>query len=219
MKIALVGATGYVGQPILQEALARGHKVSAIARNPEKLAHHPHMTKIKHDLLDNASTTGKLLSGHDLVIYAFNPKRQSKDPDIFEQHVRGHQAFLAAMAHSDTKRVLCVGGAASLKLSSGVEFIDSAQFPAQFNEFKPSIKGTRELYYLLKEHPELDWVFVAPSAVLVDGQRTGSYRTGTDYLLFNAAGLSTISLQDYAVAMLDEAEMPKHHRERFTVGY
>jgi putative NADH-flavin reductase len=219
MKIALVGATGYVGQHVLQEALARGHHVTAVARNPDSLPDHSHLNKSKHDFLVDPRATGKLLSDYHLIIYAFNPKRGSTDADIFEQHIRGHRAFLAAMAYSNVKRVLCVGGAASLKLASGVEFLDSDQFPAQFNEFKPGIRGTRELYYLLREHPELDWVFLAPSAVLVDGERTGSYRTGTDYLLFNEAGVSTISLQDYAVAMLDEAENPQHHRERFTVGY
>jgi hypothetical protein len=219
MKIALLGATGYVGRQLLQEALDRGHAVTAIARHTDTLPEHPNMRAVVHDLLADPKATGALLADHDVIIYAYNPKRQSREPDIFEQHVRGHQAFLAAMGHCNVTRLLCVGGAASLKLASGEEFLDSAQFPAQFEEFKPSIRGTRALYYLLKEHPELDWVFLAPSAALVPGERTGKYRTGSDYLLFNAAGESTISVQDFAVAMLDEAEQPRHHRERFTVGY
>jgi hypothetical protein len=219
MKIALLGATGYVGSHILQEALQRGHHVSGLVRHPQALPGHSHLHPVELDLLADPVRSGKAMSDHDVVIYAYNPQRQSKAPDIFEQHVRGHKALLAAMQHCNTKRLLCVGGAASLKLASGVEFLDSDQFPPQFNEFKPGIRGTRELYYLLKEHPELDWVFLAPSVVLVDGKRTGNYRTGTDYLLFNDEGVSTISLQDYAVAMLDEAEQAKHHRERFTVGY
>ena len=219
MKIALIGVTGFVGQHVLREALERGHTVTGFARNLDKILDQHNLHKVTLDLLGDSLATGLALSGHDVVVYAYNPKRQSKDPDIFEQHVRGHKALLAAMPFSNVKRLLCVGGAASLKLPGGVEFLDSDRFPEQFNDFKPSIRGTRELYYLLKDHPELDWVFLAPSSVLFDGTRTGSYRVGTDYLLFDEAGVSTISLQDYAVAMLDELEKPVHHQQRFTVGY
>jgi uncharacterized protein len=219
MKIVVVGATGYVGKHLVQEALARGHQVTALSRHADALPPQAGLRPVNHDLLQDARATGAQLAGHEVILYAYNPQRGSTAADIYEQHVRGHQAMLAAMAHSDCKRLLCVGGAASLKLASGVEFIDSPEFPPQFEANKPSIRGTRQLYYLLKEHPELDWVFLSPSAILVEGQRTGHYRKGTDYLLFNQDGVSTISLQDYAVAMLDEAEKPAHHRQRFTVGH
>jgi len=219
MKIAILGATGYVGSHLVQEGLTRGHQVTGLSRHPDKLPDHPGLRKVALDLLADPALAGRTLSGHDVILYAYNPARQSQAPDIYEQHLRGHQALLAAMAHCNVKRLLCVGGAASLKIASGEEFLDSEQFPPQYADFKPSIRGTRALYYLLKEHPELDWVFLAPSAVLIDGQRTGQYRTGTDYLLYDQAGMSTISLQDYAVAMLDEAEQPRHHKERCTVGY
>jgi putative NADH-flavin reductase len=219
MKIAVIGATGYVGRHLVQEALARGHDVTALSRHAEILPEQPGLQRINHDLLQDARATGARLSGHAAILYAYNPQRGSTAPDIYQQHVRGHQALLDAMAYSDCKRLLCVGGAASLKLASGEEFIDTPQFPPQFEANKPSIRGTRQLYYLLQEHSELDWVFLSPSALLVEGERTGRYRTGTDYLLYNSDGLSTISLQDYAVAMLDETEKPAHHRQRFTVGY
>lgn len=219
MKIALIGATGYVGTHILKEALDRRHDVTGIARHADKLADQERLTKVSHDILQDTNATGELLSDHDVIIYAYNPKRQSVDPDIFEQHVAGHRAIIAAANKSNVTRFLAVGGAASLKLDSGEEFIDSDQFPSQFDEFKPGIRGTRELYYLLKEEKDLDWVFLAPSAILAPGERTGSYRTGKDHLLFNSEGISTISLEDYAVAMIDEMEKPQHHQERFAVGY
>ncbi len=218
MKIALIGATGYVGSKVLAEALERGHRVTAIVRHPEKLAAHPNLTAQRGDVLES-DELASLLAGHDLIISAFNPKRQSTDPDIFEQHVRGHKAIIAAVKKSGVGRFIAVGGAASLKVASGAEYLDSPDFPADYKPFLPGIRGTRELYYLLKPETGFDWVFLAPSARIAPGTRTGRYRVGKEHLLFDAQGASTITLEDYAVALLDEAEHPKHHQQRFTVGY
>jgi uncharacterized protein len=219
MKIALIGAKGYVGSCILNEALERGHEVTGISRNMNPVPDQSGLNKVSHDILSDAVATAQLLSGHDAIINAFNPMRQSLAADIFEQHVAGHKAVLMAANLSDTSRFLAVGGAASLLLDTGEEFLESDQFPTQFEEFKPGIRGTRALYYLLKEESELDWVFLAPSAALVPGERTGDYRIGKDHLLVNSEGESSISLQDYAKAMIDEMEDPQHHQTRFTVGY
>ena len=218
MKVALIGATGYVGSKILAEALARGHQVSAIVRKPEALDPGPSLIPYRADIHD-VEELARLLSGHDVVIHAFNPGRGRTDSDIFEQHVQGHKAILDAVRKSGVRRFLAVGGAGSLKLENGEEYIDSADFPADFAAFKPGIRGTRELYHLLQNEPDLDWVFLAPSARLEPGTRTGKYRVGKDHLLIDDKGESRISLEDYAVAMIDEMEHPKHHRERFTVGY
>ena len=218
MNIALIGATGYVGSKLLAEALQRGHHVTAIARHPQNVPAHANVTANGTDIL-NSDALAKVLAGHDAVISAFNPGRQRPDPDIFEQHVRGHNAIIAAVKKSGVKRFLAVGGAASLKVASGEEYLDSPDFPADYAPFKPAIRGTRELYYLLRKEPDLDWVFLAPSVRIGPGARTGKYRVGKDHVLYDAQGNSTITLEDYAVAMLDELEHPKHHRERFTVGY
>jgi len=218
MNIALIGATGYVGSKLLAEALQRGHHVTAIARHPQNVPAHANVTANGTDIL-NSDALAKVLAGHDVVISAFNPGRQRPDPDIFEQHVRGHNAIIAAVKKSGVKRFLAVGGAASLKVASGEEYLDSPDFPADYAPFKPAIRGTRELYYLLRKEPDLDWVFLAPSVRIGPGARTGKYRVGKDHVLYDAQGNSTITLEDYAVAMLDELEHPKHHRERFTVGY
>jgi putative NADH-flavin reductase len=218
MKIALIGASGFVGSRLLAEGLQRGHHVTALVRHPENIETQQHLKVLESDVL-NVDELAKQLAGHDVVISAFNPARQSLDPDIYERHVAGHKAIIAAVKKSGVRRLLAVGGAASLKTAAGIEFLDSPEFPADYEPYKPSIRGTRALYYLLKEERELDWVFLAPSVRTTPGARTGSYRVGKDHVLYDAQGASHISLEDYAVAMLDELEKPKHHRERFTVGY
>jgi hypothetical protein len=218
MKVALIGATGYVGTALLAELLQRGHRVTALVRHPETLRAHPNLTPQQIDVL-NRDALAQALAGHDAVISAFNPGRGGTDPDIFDKHVAGHKAILAATNKSGVQRFLAVGGAASLKTAAGIEYLDSDEFPAEFAPFRNGIRGTRELYYLLKKEPHLDWVFLSPSVRLVPGTRTGKYRAGTDHVLYDANGVSAISLEDYAMAMVDELEQPQHHRERFTVGY
>ena len=219
MKIALIGASGFVGSKILAEALQRGHQVTAIVRHPDKLdASQKSLTIRQADVLQ-VDELAKILAGHDVVISAFNPARGVAGPHVYDLHVNGHKAILAAVKKSGVKRFLGVGGAASLKTPAGVELLDSPDFPAAYEQFKPGIRGTRELYYLLKQEPSLDWVFVAPSIVIAPGERTGTFRIGKDHVLYNDKGESKISLEDYSVALCDEMEHPKHHNERITIGY
>ncbi|HEX4002440.1 MAG TPA: NAD(P)-dependent oxidoreductase [Candidatus Acidoferrales bacterium] len=218
MKIALIGGTGFVGSRILAEALRRGHQVTAIVRHPQRLAPRRNLRIKQADVLDR-ERLARILAGHDVIISAFNPKRNTPGPEAYDRHVRGHRAIIAAAKRSGVKRFLAVGGAASLKTAAGVEFLDSPEFPAVFEPFRPGIRGTRELYYLLKKEPGLDWVFLSPSVMVTPGARTGRFRIGKDHVLYDEKGASRISLEDYAVAMLDELEHPRHHRERFTVGY
>jgi uncharacterized protein len=219
MKIALIGASGFVGSKILAEALERGHQVTAIVRHPEKLdASQKNLTVKKADVLQ-VDELAKILAGHDVVISSFNPARGVAGPEVYEKHVVGHKAIIGAAKKSGVKRFLGVGGAASLKTPENIELIDSPQFPAAYEAFKPGIRGTRELYYLLKQEPSLDWVFIAPSVVIAPGERTGKFRIGKDHVLYNDQGESKISLEDYAVGLVDEMEHPKHHNERITIGY
>ena len=218
MKVALIGASGFVGSKILAEALQRGHQVTAIVRNPEKIQPDKNLNTKKADVL-NVDELSKLLAGHDVIVSAFNPARGVAGAHVYDLHVQGHKAILAAAKKSGVKRFLGVGGAASLKTPEGIELIDSPQFPAAYEQFKPGIRGTRELYYLLKQEPALDWVFIAPSVVIAPGERTGKFRIGKDHVLYNDKGESKISLEDYAVALVDEMERPQHHNERITIGY
>ncbi|HXW63238.1 MAG TPA: NAD(P)-dependent oxidoreductase [Candidatus Acidoferrales bacterium] len=218
MKIALIGASGFVGSRILSEALRRGHQVTAIIRRPQRIVPHRNLTVIQADVL-RSDQLARILAGHDVVISSYNPARGVPGPDVFHRHVRGHRSIISAVKKSGVKRFLAVGGAASLKTPAGIEFLDSPEFPSVFEPFRPGIRGTRELYYLLRKEPGLDWVFLSPSVMIGPGRRTSAYRLGKDHVLYDEKGQSHISLEDYAVAMINEAEHPKHHRERFTVGY
>ena len=217
MHVAVVGA-GFVGMPVIVEALARGHEVTVLLRDPAKLEARERLKALRTDIRDTSALT-QALRGQSVVINAWNPGRGVIAPDTFEQFVAGYRSIIAAARQAGVERFLAVGGAASLKVKSGLEFMDSDQFPKEFEPFRSSVRGTREQYYLLKSESELDWVFLAPSVMLMPGARTGRYRTGTDHVLYDENGVSQISLEDYAVAMIDELEQPKHHRERFTVGY
>jgi putative NADH-flavin reductase len=213
MKIALIGATGFVGSAILQEALQRGHEVTAIVRHPEKLTPHPKLRPHNADIQKIDDVT-RSVAGHDVVISAFNPGWNN--PDIYNQQVKGTRAIVDGVKKAGVKRLLFVGGAGSLEVKPGVQSVDLPEFPA---EYKQGALATRETLNLLRNEPSLDWSFLSPSADLFPGQRTGKFRLGTDQLLADGQGKSRISVEDYATAMIDEVEKPKHIRRRFTVGY
>jgi putative NADH-flavin reductase len=203
MKIALIGASGFIGSRLLAELASRGHNVTAIVRNPEKVAAKPGVTAVKGDVFDKDGLA-KLLAGHDAVISAVH--FSASDP----------QTLLAAVKQSGVKRYLVVGGAGSLEVAPGVKLFDTPDFPAAYLD--EARKGGAFLD-LLKPEQGLDWTFLSPSALIQPGERTGKFRLGTDQLLVDAKGNSAISAEDYAVALVDELEKPAHSRRRFTVGY
>jgi uncharacterized protein len=213
MKIALIGATGFVGTAILREALHRGHEVTAIVRNPEKMQAEAKLHPLKGDVY-NENDVARVVAGHEAVISAFNPGWSN--PDIYQQQVKGTTAIINGVKKAGVKRLLFVGGAGSLEVKPGVQSVDLPGFPA---EYKQGALATREALNMLRQETGLQWSFLSPSADLFPGERTGKFRLGTDQLLKDANGDSRISVQDYAMAMLDEVEKPKHIRQRFTVGY
>lgn len=213
MKIALIGATGFVGSAILKEALDRGHEVTAIVRHTEKLQPHQKLRPVKGDVY-NADEVAQLVTGHEAVISAFNPGWGN--PDIYNLQVKGTQAIINGVKKAGVKRLLFVGGAGSLEVKPGVQALDLPGFPA---EYKQGALATREALNLLRKESALDWSFLSPSADLSPGGRTGQFRLGRDQMVSDANGQSRISTQDYAMAMIDEVEQPKHTRQRFTVGY
>lgn len=213
MKIALIGATGFIGSALLQEALNRGHQVTAIVRHPEKLPQHPNLTAQEGDVTNETRVT-TLVVGHDAVISAYSPGRNV--PDIYQQHISGYRKIINSVKKAGVKRLLVVGGAGSLEVSPGVQLVDTPAFP---EEWKPGSRAAREVLYLLGDEGELDWTYLSPSAIIAPGERTGQFRLGTDQLLTDANGESRISVEDYAVVMLNELEDPKHIRQRFTAGY
>ncbi|WP_339451160.1 NAD(P)-dependent oxidoreductase [Pseudomonas sp. JAI120] len=202
-KIAIIGATGRAGSQLLEEALRRGHSVVAIARNTDKLAVRPGVTVKQVDALD-ANALEQAISGSDVVISA------------------AHFATLPASAvigpvkQAGVKRLLVVGGAGSLLLPGGGRVIDSEGFPA---EYKTEASAGAAFLDVLRQEKDLDWTFLSPSALFDGTERTGKFRLGQDDLLVSSDGTSSISFADYAIAMIDEVETPKHSRQRFTVGY
>lgn len=212
MKLVLIGATGFVGSALLAEALARGHRVTAPLRSPAKLAPQPNLEAAAVDVLDRGALAA-CLRGHDAVVSAFSGHAQE---DVYGYYVAGIRSIIDAVEDAGVPRLLVVGGAGSLEVAPGVQLLDTPQFPEQW---KATAEGAREALKLLRAESGLDWTMLSPSAYLEPGQRTGRFRLGTDSLLVDAKGESRISLQDYAVAMLDEVERPAHSRRRFTAGY
>src|SRR4026209_1076948 len=213
MKLAIIGASGFVGSAILKEALDRGHEVTAIVRHPEKVKSHPKLRSLKGDI-NNEHEVARSVAGHAAVISAFNPGWSN--PDIYEQQVKGTYAIINGVKKAGVKRLLFVRGAGSLAIKPGVQSVDLPDFPT---EYKQGALATRETLNMLRNDVSLEWSFLSPSADLFPGQRTGTFRLGTGQLIRDANGASRISVEDYAMAMVDEVEMPKHIRRRFTVGY
>jgi len=215
MKVALIGATGFVGSALLKEAVDRGHEVTAIVRHPEKLEKREGLTAKAGDVYDTASLA-TLIRGNEAIISAFNPGW--KNPNLYDDQVRGTASIIAAIKKAGIKRVLWVGGAGGLEVKPGVRVIDSPDMDMPL-WVKPGSLATINALDQLRKEPELEWSFLSPSAELKPGHRTGKFRLGNDQLLVDATGQSKISVQDYAVAMIDELERPTHLRQRFTVGY
>lgn len=201
-KIALIGASGNAGSRILKELSDRGHQVTAISRNPERIASLPNVVAKKGDVFDQAGLSN-LLRGHDAVISSVH--FTASDPATLIEAVRA----------SGVPRYLVVGGAGSLEIAPGQRVVDLPDFPAAYKA--EATKGA-EFLERLRGETELDWTFLSPSAEFVAGERTGKFRLGKDMLLSNEEG-SRISFEDYAVALVDVVEKPQHSRQRFTVGY
>jgi putative NADH-flavin reductase len=212
MRIAIIGASGFIGSFIRDEALARGHQVTAIVRHPEKITvQNPRLTVVKADILRDK--VDELVKGHDAVISAYSSSRSGSD--IYNEHIKGAKAIISGVKKSGIKRLLIVGGAATLEVAPGVQLIDTMS-PEQVTD---GMLATKETLYMLRKEKKLEWTFLSPAASITAGERTGHYRVGKDQLLKNKEGESKISTQDYAIAMLDDLEHPQHIRERFTVAY
>jgi putative NADH-flavin reductase len=203
MKIAIAGASGQAGSRITAELSRRGHHVTAIARNPDRIAKLPGVTATEGDANDRAALT-RLWAGHDAAISTIH--FLVSDPEI----------LIGAARDSGVGRYLVVGGAGSLEVAPGVRLVTTPSFPPQYKA--EATKGA-EFLDRLQQEKDLNWTFLSPSALFVAGERTGKFRLGTDQLLTAADGRSWISFEDFAVALADEIERPAHLRRRFTVGY
>ncbi|KRW62884.1 NAD(P)-dependent oxidoreductase [Pseudomonas sp. TTU2014-080ASC] len=213
MKIALIGATGFVGAAVLQEALNRGHQVTGLVRNTEKLPEHPALTAQASDVFDTAKLAQQL-NGHDAVVHAFNPGWGRED--IREKFIDGTRSIIDATKQAQLQRLLIVGGAGSLYVAPGIQLLDTPDFPAQYRE---GAEGARQALNIIQAETSLAWSFISPPALLTPGERTGKFRLGENELLMNGDQPASITVADLAVAIVDELERPHHLRRRFTAGY
>jgi putative NADH-flavin reductase len=217
MKIALIGASGFVGSAVLKEALDKGHSVTAIVRHPEKIAvNNKNLKKVKANALDADEVTDAV-KGNDVVINAYNPGWTN--PDIYNEFLQGSQAIQEGVKRSGVKRLFVIGGAGSLFVSPEVQLVDSPEFP---EAWKQGALAARDYLNIIKKEQDLEWTFLSPAIEMhhgTSGQKKGHYRKGLENPVFAENGRSIISVEDMAAAILDEIEKPEHIRQRFTVAY
>jgi putative NADH-flavin reductase len=214
MKIALFGANGTIGHRILQEALNRGHEVTAVLRDSSRFDRESENLRAVEGDVTNAASVAEAVKEHDAVISAIGPKLPDGDPQVL---VAAAHALLDGTAQANVKRLIVVGGAGSLEVAPGVRLVDAPAFPAAWKGVALAHSDALDVYR--NSQADVDWTYVSPPALIEPGERKGSYRVGGDQLLADEKGESRISTEDYAAALLDEVERPRHLRRRFTVAY
>jgi putative NADH-flavin reductase len=215
MKIALIGATGFVGSNILNELARRNHEITAIARN-SKAEELPNVTFVKTDIF-NIEELSEVVKNHDVVVSAFNPGWTN--PNIYEDFISGSKAIVEGVKKSGVTRFITIGGAGSLFVAPNLQAVDTPDFP---KEIYPGASAARDFLNLIKEEKELDWAFFSPVFEMHQGittGRTGKYRLGLENPVFDENQRSILSGEDLAVVIADEVEHPKHHQIRFTAAY
>lgn len=212
MKIALIGASGFIGTALLTEALSRGHHVTALVTRPERVAPQENLIIIKSDVL-NTDALAEQLRGVDAVISAFSGHAQD---DVYGYYIKGFNSILAATQQASVPQLLVVGGAATLEIAPGKRLLDTPEFPA---EYRATAEGAQTALETLRAQTAQAWTFLSPAAEIFLGERSGNFRLGGDTLLTDSEGNSRISVQDYAIAMIDELENPRHTNQRFCVAY
>ena len=207
MNVVLYGATGKSGSRILQELLSRGHRVTAVVRDTSKL---PSSVTARQDDLSNVDTIASIIQGADSVISAYSPPQDNTDAilGVTERQI-------AAAKKAGDMRLIVVGGAASLEVAPGLTLLASGHLPAPW----VSIAASHEKVLRMLQASDINWTYFSPAAFFEPGERTGKFRLGTNQLITDSKGNSRISMEDYAIALVDELEKPAHERSRFTIGY
>jgi putative NADH-flavin reductase len=217
MKIALIGATGFVGAHVLKELVSRGHRVTAIARNTDKIDTSSGLVTAKAADAADSDEIAAAVAGHDAVISTFNAGWTN--PNIYDDFIAGAKAIQAGVKQAGVKRFLTVGGAGSLEIQPGLQLVDTPNFP---EAYKPGATAARDYLDILKTETELDWTFLSPAIEMSPahpGERTGKYRTALDTPVFDEHNHSRLSVDDTAVAIVDEIEQGNFIRKRFTAAY
>jgi putative NADH-flavin reductase len=215
-KVAVIGATGFVGTQVVKELSNRGYFVNALARNTSKIEESENVKAVTADIYNTAELS-EILKGNDAVISAFNPGWTN--PNIFEDFLKGAESIEKAVEESGVKRYIVVGGAGSLYIAEGLQLIDTPEFPA---EIKPGAEAARQYLEMIKKNENLDWTFFSPAIEMHQGTagvRKGTYRTALENPVFDENGRSVLSVEDVAVALVDELENNQFVKQRFTAAY
>lgn len=213
MKVAIIGATGFVGTAILNEIANRNHQITAIARTSQ-LNEQVNWSQTNIFDIDQLTT---VLQGNDVIINAYNPGWTN--PNIYQDFIAGSKAIQEAVKKSGVRRFITIGGAGSLYVAPGIQAVDTPEFP---KEYYAGASAARDYLNILKEEKELDWVFFSPAFEMHAGittGRTGNYRLGLETPVVDENNRSILSVEDLAVVIADETENPKHHQIRFTAAY
>ena len=215
-KVAVIGATGFVGTQVVKELANRGYFVNALARNTSKIEESENVKAVTADIY-NTTELAEILKGNDAVISTFNPGWTN--PNIFEDFLKGAESIEKAVEESGVKRFITVGGAGSLYIAENLQLIDTPEFPA---EIKPGAEAARQYLEMIKKNENLDWTFFSPAIEMHQGTagvRKGTYRTALENPVFDESGRSILSVEDVAVALVDELENNQFVRQRFTAAY
>ena len=215
-KVAVIGATGFVGTQVVKELANRGYSVNALARNTSKIKESENVKAVTADIYNTAELS-EILKGNDAVISTFNPGWTN--PNIFEDFLKGAESIENAVEESGVKRFITVGGAGSLYIAENLQLIDTPEFPA---EIKPGAEAARQYLEIIKKNENLDWTFFSPAIEMHQGTagvRKGTYRTALENPVFDESGRSILSVEDVAVALVDELENNQFVKQRFTAAY
>lgn len=216
MKVVVLAATGQAGRTILSELISRGHQVTAVARNPDKLPKSIHCVR---DDLSSADRIAEIIAGADAVVSAFGPPKDDNrffsDVSYTDQLAQVTEREIAAVKQAGVSRLIMVGGAGSLWFSPGVTVLKSGHWP---DPLVPIATSHMKAFAALRESG-INWTYFSPPMLIEPGVRTGKFRLGGDDVIFDEQGKSKVSFEDYAIALVDELENPAHERSRFTIGY
>ena len=216
MKVVIFGATGMVGQRVAKEALARGHDVTGVVRDPDAVSSPDARMPLVRGDATSAASIAAVAKGADAVVNAISPRPNGRGLGAPSLANAAH-AFIAGLPNAGVKRLLIVGGAGTLEVAPGVMAIDTPNFPAEYKA--EALEGLDALTAYRASGDALEWTYISPAAAFDVGERTGHFRQGGDQMMFDGAGMSFITVEDYAIAMVDELENKRHIRERISVAY